>query len=82
MSSEKDQISEKPRIRHVWKIRRKNFRERLLKNEWLMRGGYAEKIFGDRYIMNRIIAKFEDHYLVIFEDKEDLWNRILAKNKK
>lgn len=47
-----------------------------------MRGGYAEKIIGDRYIMSRIIGKFQNHYLVVYEDKEYLWERILAKNKK
>ncbi len=82
MCSLKGRLSAKPRIRHIWKISRKNFRERHLKNQWLMRGGYAEKIIGDRYIMSRIIGKFQNHYLVVYEDKEYLWERILAKNKK
>ncbi len=81
MCSIKGRLSAKPRIRHIWKIRRKDFRERLLKNHWLMRGGYAEKSFGERYVISRIISENHDHYLVLFEDKEDLWQRIIAANQ-
>lgn len=67
---------------HVCKIRKTDFRKRLLARNWVMRGAYAEKRFGRRYIMSRIVSEDETHFLVLFECKEYFWKKILEKSKK
>jgi hypothetical protein len=58
---------------HLWKLRRKGFRELIIRHNWGLRGAYASKFIGGREIMMRTVEETEGYTVVLLMIKDDFW---------
>ncbi len=70
-----------PRKPDVWRIRKKGFRERLLRRGWHMRGAYAENTIGGESVMVKTASEERDCFLCRFQFKADLREESMAKHR-
>ncbi len=68
---------------HLWRIRKQDFKDRLIERNWIMTGGYWEKGLADDLLIVRILMEEQNYFLCKFQFKSDFreQTRIERKDK-
>ena len=66
---------------HIWRFRRRWYRQHLISHGWTMCGAYASRFLGGQLYMVTIVRKTHKYIFAKFHRKSDFWSPIIARER-